>query len=729
MESLLNKQPHHNLLFKRVLDIIDMFRPYHLSMIDRYILKDFTKMTLMSMILFIVIYLFSQLINDIPHFINQMESNKNITLNRILLMYLNEIPYRALWVSPLAFLFSNIYTMGNFYKNNEAVAYIGAGVHLLRLTLPILIVSLIYSLLLIPITDLVIVRTYDKSIKLRRTMLNKFEPDRTRDFETFGQNNFYYFIKQFDSVNKVMHYPIIAQARSIQGDELAYNKDAFSFDEDKPLPSPKKSPDIKEFDPYVQNKLHINKNIKLAEPKKNELLAKTPPIFKNTIIDSIPKETNLPGNPAKNDEIQKNNISDKPKLVKNDKKIKKNQFINKQPLFESFRISLTEEPRKQEDTEYLDLEKLYLKENSESVIPKININTLVDRSFNLLDKSKLIEEQKEKKSTKGTPKTTPPVQSTENESKKGDDKKKKYKIPITFEDASRLASISPFRDQIIDSYYFPKRYHIKTDLKPKKIQVREKQEEKKINFEVSDNITSVPQALESVDELNILENKSYKRDLSLKNLLLEYDLIKKNPSYDKFVIKKESYFKISFVPYFIFRIDAQKAVWDNNIKKWIAYNGDIRYWDNKKGLNKITHFKRLVLDYIKERPDHFLIKNKPMDRLTLKEGRKLITSLKKSRKKWREFEIDMYSKKFAFQLSTFLIILVGITIGQFHSRKLVFINSLFKAIIIFLLYFIIFQIGTSLAKISDIFPSYLAPWLGNVFFLVLAVFMIKKIKT
>ncbi|MDH5682371.1 MAG: LptF/LptG family permease, partial [Spirochaetota bacterium] len=128
-------------------------------------------------------------------------------------------------------------------------------------------------------------------------------------------------------------------------------------------------------------------------------------------------------------------------------------------------------------------------------------------------------------------------------------------------------------------------------------------------------------------------------------------------------------------------------------------------------------------------PDHFLIQKKPMDRLTFSEGMRLVDSLKQARKKWREDQIDLYANKLAFQLSTFLIVFVGSSLGQFHSRKLIFVNSLFHAILIFLLYFILFQLGVSFAKITDIMPIYFAPWLGNIVFFVFGVYMLRKAKT
>jgi len=51
------------------------------------------------------------------------------------------------------------------------------------------------------------------------------------------------------------------------------------------------------------------------------------------------------------------------------------------------------------------------------------------------------------------------------------------------------------------------------------------------------------------------------------------------------------------------------------------------------------------------------------------------------------------------------------------------------AILIFLLYFVLFQLGVSLAKITDIFPIFLAPWIGNIAFFIFGIYMMKQAKT
>jgi len=170
--------------------------------------------------------------------------------------------------------------------------------------------------------------------------------------------------------------------------------------------------------------------------------------------------------------------------------------------------------------------------------------------------------------------------------------------------------------------------------------------------------------LESMEEMSLFDIPAYSRLTSLNNLIQEQALEGSDPTPLQFSIPVTKYHIMPYPAYFDFRIDAREARWNAKLKKWILYDAEKRYWDIEKGLYKIQKLADgYVLNEVTDEPHHILIKKKPMDRLTFGEGTQLITSLQRARKKWRGFAIDLYANKIAFQLSTFLIVLVGLSLG------------------------------------------------------------------
>ena len=144
------------------------FYPFKLTMFDRYLFKEFIKNTVPALFLFVMVYLLSMLLNEIPYFLRQFDETPQlrfVTVEYILVMYANKAPYFAVWGSPIAFLFGVIYTLSNFYKNNEAVSIIGSGVYIFRFVITILIFSFFYSLALIPFTEYFVVPTWIQQMK------------------------------------------------------------------------------------------------------------------------------------------------------------------------------------------------------------------------------------------------------------------------------------------------------------------------------------------------------------------------------------------------------------------------------------------------------------------------------------------------------------------------------------------------------------------------------------
>ncbi|GMT49279.1 MAG: hypothetical protein IEMM0008_0818 [bacterium] len=899
----------------------DILRPYQFSIIDRYILRDFLKAVLSSMILFIAIYLFSLLINDIPYFISQMvdRKNPNVTMNKILTMYVNQIPHKVMLVSPLSFLFSTMYTMGNFYKNNEAVAYIGAGVYLFRLTFFILFLSFIYSLLLIPFTNYVVVPSYDKALALSRQMRNKTKRDRTTNFEIFGENNIYYFIKRYEPKTKIMYYPIIAKERKLQEGHTPYNTKAFfppDERDNKPSGSIKEKsvPSVSPMDFFKKLYVYSTNFIK-TDPSNNNIESHANEgIINNPVVQKLVETTKNLNNKELNGKMPpvrvqkgKNKVHENQSdltieddfpvdLFKAPKSPKGpvNPELKRQKLLASLK-SLNEpdmdfsKPHRTSDNPFPDLEHKYLYPGAQNR-KKPSYQSLVDRSTTLINTDKLLDPSDKSHNNfqrnQYDPETPRRSLYDRSSTKESSDNTKTKGVRPTFADLYNLSKESTHRNQVYKRIQLSRRNasRINKDLSVKTPPLTYQPYATDQNTILeSDNAFNPhpstypgkqsskkpyqPKGLETTEERNLLDSPEFSALTPLNTVLKEQRVRAKSLPVSQFIIHDQTYREIPFTPYFDYRIDAEKAVWNNSLNKWMIYNATKYYWHKKDGLVKVvnlnlpkvfqkTEFKNTILknisqdligkkirsyytmdtkknvyklaksirklnkqeksdilkilsiippnklnrpatklpdqftktvfenvilkstssheiaklmttyytlssedntyrlksdlqkkeedklsntlyllgyayilNEVNDRPEHILIKNKEMDRLTFAEGMTLITRLKRARKKWKGRQIDLYSNKFAFPLSTFLVVLVGVTLGQFHSRKLIFINSLFKSILIFILYFVLFQLGVSLAKVLGFIPIFLAPWVGNIAFLFFGFYMMKKAKT
>jgi lipopolysaccharide export LptBFGC system permease protein LptF len=196
----------------------------------------------------------------------------------------------------------------------------------------------------------------------------------------------------------------------------------------------------------------------------------------------------------------------------------------------------------------------------------------------------------------------------------------------------------------------------------------------------------------------------------------------------KFTVDDDIFYEYDVDPFLQWRIDAEKVRWDDELEQWIIYNGVKRTWDFRGRLLSLEYMDNQALPELTERPFHFINTDKKVERMTLEECQLQIYKLMRSHKRYKKQEVEMYSRKIAFQFSTFVVVLVGLTLGRFHSRKSVLIRSFIMALIVFFLYFILYQLGESIGKKTTL-PSYLTPHLGNIAYVLMSIVLMKRSQT
>ncbi len=633
----------------------DRFNPFKPTILDKYLLRDFLKSAFGALFLFIFIFIVTQLINELPYFF-QVSHNLPST-SYIVYMYILRIPYAATLLAPAAFLFSTVFTLGNFYQNNEVVAAIGSGVYLFRFTRPLWLLGLAFSIFLIAFTEFVSVPTWDKA----QTMNEKIRyPDRSRkdqmNLNITGEGNLFYSMIRYDAEKQVMINPIVIKER---------------------------------------------KNVNEVESKKFKQ-------FTNRIIETQKK-------------IEREVVETKKKEIQSQKHLR---FLKKYH-------GIKNEKQKLETK---------LREINQKISDKSeNVDKLQDLNKILEIKKQISQLQKQRyeliRSLNKTKELFSEFEKTKNEHDKIQRQLKRKNVAEENQETRKsirdvkVKKQNRMSEKSKNQVPFYKKYSKINEKNANAKNTNSLKTQKKLNrnskgIKKSYNVDN-KNPFPGIRKRGIKTKQNERPKMGEK--VIEPDTLK--PVKKKFKIQVKNVKKPIIPLYIVYRIDADRIKWDKQKNNWIVQNGVIRYWDDDSGLKteKIMPVKNWVLPS-KDEPYHFEKNVKKITRMTIPEGIKLINKLKRSNKKYENELVDLIGYHFAFQFGAFLIIFIGITVGKFHSRKNLFVKSFFMSLLIFLSYYVIFQLGSSLGKQKIVNP-YIAPWLGNVVFLIAGFIRRKSSKT
>ena len=172
-----------------------------MSILTRYLLKEFIKLFMFFIIGFIAIYVVIDVIENANRF---AEAGLNAaTMASYMLL---QIPEIVTLLTPVAVLMSTIITLGIMGNRNELVAMKSAGISLMRFTLPVLLSALCISIALLMLSEAVLPYTKAQTNYIKNVLVRKQEPTTyyKQKFWHKGQNSIYE-IGSYDLENKVLH--------------------------------------------------------------------------------------------------------------------------------------------------------------------------------------------------------------------------------------------------------------------------------------------------------------------------------------------------------------------------------------------------------------------------------------------------------------------------------------------------------------------------------------------
>ena len=190
---------------------------------DKYLLKQFARIFLISIVAFSIIYITVNVFEEIDNFIDH-----NAGVSTIALFYLYSIPYILTYVIPVSLLLATIFSMGILARRNELTAFISSGISLLRVAAPVLVCSVLVSLFSTWFNDRVVTKATPLSKQIKVHDIEgkpRGDPGLKENFHYLGENGFVYLARRYDHAAKALQDVVVQQ---FAGNTLVRRVDAKS---------------------------------------------------------------------------------------------------------------------------------------------------------------------------------------------------------------------------------------------------------------------------------------------------------------------------------------------------------------------------------------------------------------------------------------------------------------------------------------------------------------------
>lgn len=175
------------------------------------------------------------------------------------------------------------------------------------------------------------------------------------------------------------------------------------------------------------------------------------------------------------------------------------------------------------------------------------------------------------------------------------------------------------------------------------------------------------------------------------------------------------------------RVDAEKAIWDKKNNSWMVINGTVRYVEEGGRLFKVQKFINERFPFFRDDPEYFENVWYNVDAMTTYEARKHVKRLKKARMDHHDAQAR-YISKYSYPFGIIMVVLAGIGIINIASRKVSLVRNFFISLIVFIIYYLFFAIGISLAS-KGVVPVFMGTNTGALILTMIAIPMYIRTRT
>ncbi|HEX9917091.1 MAG TPA: LPS export ABC transporter permease LptG [candidate division Zixibacteria bacterium] len=142
-----------------------------MSILDKYILRQFRNALLFLFLAVWTVFLLVDLINQLDKFMDQHAS-----LFSVIKYYLFYSPYIIVLTLPIVVLLATLLSVGQLSRKNEITAMKSVGISLYRILSPILAMGLVISLVIMVVGVVVLPYTDEKKLEVKRVEIEKGAP-------------------------------------------------------------------------------------------------------------------------------------------------------------------------------------------------------------------------------------------------------------------------------------------------------------------------------------------------------------------------------------------------------------------------------------------------------------------------------------------------------------------------------------------------------------------------
>lgn len=180
--------------------------------IYRYVLSNFLRYLFFAFLILVFIYIIINLFDNLGRYLS-----RNILFKDILIYYLYLIPSYTVLLIPVAAIIGVFFVFGYMTKYRELLALKAQGMDINQLVLLIMIVGLLISTLTFCFQETVVIwaqekLTKHKAIKIDRRPLSL--ESKRRNFFYYGENNWIYYIKEYNPKDSTMNNVLLWQIDS-----------------------------------------------------------------------------------------------------------------------------------------------------------------------------------------------------------------------------------------------------------------------------------------------------------------------------------------------------------------------------------------------------------------------------------------------------------------------------------------------------------------------------------
>lgn len=182
-----------------------------MRILEKYTIKSFIGPALYCVIAFVFMYIIIDLFGHLDEILRN-----RVKFPLLLDYYYLQAPIIFVQTVPVAMLLATVYIFGNMNRHNEITAMRAAGISVLKIARPFLLVGISVSLAVMLVNEIIVPRATVITTKIKRNYIEhiKGEPKKDnilKDVALYGQGNRLYYIKEFDVAKRKLSEIIILE--------------------------------------------------------------------------------------------------------------------------------------------------------------------------------------------------------------------------------------------------------------------------------------------------------------------------------------------------------------------------------------------------------------------------------------------------------------------------------------------------------------------------------------